>query len=260
MDSLKSSASKEQDLAPAFLKEEQETAKGVLVEYYEQQMLLKIREEENARNSSSNFNVKSEKRDIKSNQSGYTLRSGSIIPCTLITAINTDLSGVVTARVRENVYDSATGRKLLLPQGATIIGSYGSDTEFGQNRADVVFSTINLPPSAKYPDGKSFDINKLKASDLAGHSGLKDDVNYHLGRVGMSVSISSFLAAIAKDEPTDVSSYRERALNKSSENISAIGRKYADKQMNQKPTITIRGGAPFNIMLSKDLKIPSFGA
>lgn len=231
---------------------------GLLSEYYEQKMLLKQKEDDMAYHAGTSFDFKEEKLDVDGDD-GFKLRSGSLIPCTLITGINTDLTGVVVARVRENVYDSATGDHLLIPQGATLVGSYSSDTSYGQNRAGVVFNTINFPANQNSPTGKSMDISSLKASDLDGYSGLKDKVDNHFDRVAVGISVSSLLAAIAKDDPSTLATYRERALSKSSENISSIGKTIADKQIAQKPTIVIRGGAPFNILIAKDLTIPEFG-
>ncbi|MCH8795288.1 TrbI/VirB10 family protein, partial [Neisseria gonorrhoeae] len=47
----------------------------------------------------------------------YMIRSGAVIPATLISGINSDLPGMVQAQISQNVYDTATGRHLLLPQG-----------------------------------------------------------------------------------------------------------------------------------------------
>src|SRR3546814_5878405 len=94
-----------------------------------------------------------------------TLVAGSVIAASLITGLNSDLPGLVTAQVTQNVYDSATGRTLLVPQGARLIGSYDSVVAFGQKRALVVWQRIVLP------DGSSLRIDNAPATDPSGFAG-----------------------------------------------------------------------------------------
>jgi type IV secretory pathway VirB10-like protein len=64
--------------------------------------------------------------------SRYVIQAGSIIPAALITGIRSDLPGQVTAQVTENVYDSPTGRYLLIPQGSKLIGAYDSQVSMAR--------------------------------------------------------------------------------------------------------------------------------
>ena len=107
--------------------------------------------------------------------SRYELKAGSVIPAALLTAINTDLPGDIVARVTEHVYDSATGRFLLVPQGATLYGAYDSLIANGQNRALVVWQRLIMP------DGRSILLDGMAGVDKAGNGGLSDRVNYHFG-------------------------------------------------------------------------------
>lgn len=239
---------------------------SLLKEYFEQQALLKIKEDENARLSGTGFSVSGDLSSVKQELStalqnttnlkqdlnSKLLKSGSIIPCVLVTAINSDLSGMVVARVRENVFDTATGNHLLIPQGAVLTGEYGSEVNFGQKRALVKFNNIHFSASSNNPEGYTVSLKQLQGADLDGHSGLADRVDNHFDKVAVGISLSSLLAAMAKD-PVNGKGYRSRALNKTAENISSVGSKIADKQLSQKPTITVRSGAPFNIMVAQDL-------
>src|SRR3546814_376067 len=105
--------------------------------------------------------------------SPWTLSAGSVIAASLITGLNSDLPGLVTAQVTENTYDSVTGRTLLIPQGSRLIGSYDSVVAFGQRRALVVWQRIILP------DGSSIRIDNVPATDTAGYAGLADKVDAH---------------------------------------------------------------------------------
>src|SRR3546814_3697838 len=59
--------------------------------------------------------------------SPYIVQAGSVIPAALITGIQSDLPGQIAAQVTQNVYDSPTGRILLIPQGSRLIGEYRSE-------------------------------------------------------------------------------------------------------------------------------------
>lgn len=256
---------------------------SLLREYFEQQTLIKIKEEDDARiapiafsmpttavvsKSSQNVNVNS-LADLNNNIDGSNLnnigatqllKAGSIIPCVLSTAINSDLPGVVVARVREHVFDTASGKFLLIPQGSMLIGRYNNEVNFGQERVQIVFERLDLPPTNKHPGGFTVQLEQLASSDLSGHSGISDRVNNHYYKVAVGVSLSSLLAAVGvgKDELyelRDRSIYKQRAINKASENVSEIANKIADKQIKQNPTITIRAGVPFNIIVAKDLSL-----
>jgi len=95
--------------------------------------------------------------------SPYTLSAGSVISASLITGLRSDLPGLVTAQVTENVYDSATGRLLLVPQGARLVGSYDSVVAFGQSRALIVWQRIIMPDGSSLatPEGRDpFDATR----------------------------------------------------------------------------------------------------
>jgi len=85
---------------------------------------------------------------IVSQRSPYELKRGSVIPATLITGINSDLPGRITAQVSQNVYDSATGHRLLIPQGTRLMGRYDSKVSFGQSRILVIWTDIIFPNGA----------------------------------------------------------------------------------------------------------------
>lgn len=113
------------------------------------------------------------------------VQAGSIIPAALITGIRSDLPGQITAQVTQNVYDSPTGRILLIPQGARLIGEYDSDVASGQNRVLLAWDRLILP------GGHSILLDRLPGADVAGMAGLQDRTNFHWGNMLRAVSIHS---------------------------------------------------------------------
>lgn len=180
--------------------------------------------------------------------SPHQVMAGSVIAASLLTGLNSDLPGMVVAQVTENVFDSVTGRSLLIPQGSRLIGSYDSVVAFGQSRALLVWQRIILP------DGSSIQIDNLPATDAAGYAGLSDKVDYHTWRLLKGVALSTLLGvgtelSIGNDESDLV-----RALRQSTQqSANQAGQQIVSKNLNIQPTITIRPGWPLRVIVHKDL-------
>jgi type IV secretion system protein VirB10 len=120
----------------------------------------------------------------------YEIKAGWDIPAVLEQALNSDLPGEIKALVRENVYDTATGRYLLIPQGARLVGTYDSRVGYGQDGIQVVWSRLI------FPDGSSVNLEGMAGQDASGHAGLRHDVDNHYKRlVGFGLLTSVFSAA-----------------------------------------------------------------
>lgn len=180
--------------------------------------------------------------------SPYTLVAGSIISASLITGLNSDLPGLVTAQVTENAYDSVTGRILLIPQGARLVGSYDSVVAFGQKRALVVWQRIILP------DGASVRIDNVSATDTAGYAGLSDKVDVHTWQLLKGVALSTLLGvgtqlSFGSDESDLVRAIRESAQQSG----SRAGDQLVTRNLNIQPTIRVRPGWPLRVVVHKDI-------
>ena len=180
--------------------------------------------------------------------SPYTLSAGSVIAGSLITGLNSDLPGLVTAQVTENVYDSPTGRIILLPQGSRLIGSYDSVVAFGQSRALLVWQRIIMP------DGSSIQIDNAPATDASGYAGLSDKVDRHTWQLIKGVALSTLLGVGTELTFGDNESDLVRALRESTQqNASQAGQQLVTKNLAIQPTIKVRPGWPLRIVVHKDL-------
>lgn len=185
--------------------------------------------------------------------SQYQIMAGTIIPATLVTAIDSDLPGTITAKVSRDIFDTVSGNYLLIPQGTTIIGAYDSQITFGQSRVLIAWQRLI------FPNGDSFDLNGMPGADLMGMAGLSDLVNHHYARIfGSALLMSVFGAAGQLSQP-------QNNKNLSSEQIiyGAVGQEMSRtsarliaKNMNIQPTIQIRAGANFNVLLTRDMVLP----
>jgi type IV secretion system protein TrbI len=181
--------------------------------------------------------------------SPYTLSAGTVIAGSLITGLRSDLPGIVTAQVTENVFDTATGRLLLIPQGARLIGSYDSVVAFGQRRALVVWRRI------LWPDGSSLAIDNVVGADPSGYSGLEDRVDFHTWQLLKGVALSTLLGVGAQLQFTGGSDLVEAVRESSQQNVSRAGDQITSKTLNIQPSITIRPGAPIRLIVHRDLVV-----
>ena len=124
---------------------------------------------------------------LESPPSKYIVQAGSVIPAALLAGIRSDLPGQVTGQVTENVYDSPTGRYLLIPQGSKLIGVYDSQVSFGQSRVLLVWTRLI------FPNGRSIVLERQPGADPEGYAGLEDQVDYHWSRLFMAAALSTLL-------------------------------------------------------------------
>ncbi|MES1975404.1 MAG: TrbI/VirB10 family protein [Pseudomonadota bacterium] len=179
--------------------------------------------------------------------SPYMLSAGSVISASLITGLRSDLPGLVTAQVTERVYDSPTGRILLIPQGARLVGSYDSVVAFGQKRALIVWQRIILP------DGSSLRIDNVPASDAAGYAGLQDKVDFHTWALLKGVGLATLLGVGSELTITGESDLVQAMRESTQQNVSRAGDQLTSRNLNIQPTITIRPGASVRLVVNKDL-------
>jgi type IV secretion system protein VirB10 len=185
--------------------------------------------------------------------SPYTLMAGSIIPASLVTGLNSDLPGFVVGQVTEQVYDTVTGRHLLIPQGTKIIGKYDSVVAFGQKRALVVWQRLIRP------DGSSLVIDNLPATDEGGYAGLEDKVDYHTWQLLKGIALATLLGvgtelSIGNEQGDLIAALRQSAQ----ENTNRAGQSFVERQLDVQPTLTVRPGWPLRIIVHKDLVLEPY--
>jgi type IV secretion system protein VirB10 len=180
--------------------------------------------------------------------SRWMVSAGSIIAASLITGVNSDLPGEVTAQVTENVYDSPTGQTLLIPQGSRLIGSNDNGVSYGQKRALIVWRRLILP------DGSSIQLDNWPAADKAGATGLADKVDGHSWQLIKGVALSTLLGIGSELSYGSSDSNLARALRQSVESGSdRAGQQLVSKSLDVQPTIRVRPGWPVRVVVHQDL-------
>lgn len=186
--------------------------------------------------------------------SPYVLQAGSIIAAALITGIRSDLPGQITAQVTENIYDSPTGRILLVPQGTRIIGEYSNDVGFGQSRVLLVWNRLI------FPNGRSIVLERQPGADTQGYAGLEDGVDYHWLDLAKAAGLSTLLAVGAELAVDDDDRLLRAIRNGAQDTINDAGQQIVRRQLNIAPTLTIRPGFPVRVIVTRDLVLEPYGA
>lgn len=208
---------------------------------------------------------------LKPPPSPYTVTAGSVIPALLISGIDSDLPGPVLAQVRENVFDSATGRFLLIPQGTRLIGSYKASPGYGQSRVQIAWQRL------VFPNASSMDLPEMPGADSAGYSGFTDEVDHHYFRTFGTAALLSLISAgqmvgqmsafgggygfagplgYGYAAPSQWALMGEMAGSSASSQMGAVGQEQLQRGSSASPTIEIRPGYEFNVMVTQDLVMP----
>lgn len=195
-------------------------------------------------------------------KSPYMLQATSIIPAVMISGINSELSGTVSAQVRENVYDSISGKYLLIPQGSRLVGTFSNGVAYGDNRLAVAWQRVI------YPNGYSMDLKGIQGSDMSGFTGFYDQVDNHYWRLfGTSFVMGVITAGMQYSQNNTNANVSNGGIGFTNPNptvgqtvAGSLGQQLGQtsmmvtqKNLNVAPTITIRQGYKFTIMLTADI-------
>lgn len=186
----------------------------------------------------------------------YEVKTGSVIPAAMVTGINSDLPGVMIAQVSQTVYDTATGRYPLLPQGAKLYGIYDARVVYGQQRVLTAWNRV------VFPDGSSVTLGTMPGADMAGYAGFQDEVNNHYLRIFGSAMLMSTISAGTSyavdstsnsDRDSQRTTFQDAMASSLAAQMGATTLQLLQKSLNIKPTLEIRPGYQFNIICTKDI-------
>jgi type IV secretion system protein VirB10 len=184
--------------------------------------------------------------------SPFVLQAGAVIAAALITGIRSDLPGQITAQVTENIYDSPTGRILLVPQGTRIIGQYDNNVQFGQRRVLLVWNRLIMP------NGRSIVLERQPGADTQGYAGLEDGVDYHWWDLAKAAGLSTLLSIGSELAISDENRLLRAIRSGGQDTINDAGQQIVRRQLNVAPTLTIRPGFPVRIVVTRDLVLEAY--
>ncbi len=190
--------------------------------------------------------------------SPFEITASSVIPAALITGIDSELQGLISAQIREDVYDSKTGKYLLIPKGARLVGLYRSATGYGSSRLLVAWQRLI------FPDTSSIDLLNMSGADVEGGAGFGGDVDNHYGKIFGAALLTSVLAAgasLASPQQQSIGiggnvSPGTLVSQEVSQNILNIGTNITNKALNIPPDVHVKKGYPFLVVVDRDIVLP----
>jgi type IV secretion system protein VirB10 len=183
----------------------------------------------------------------------YEIKAGWLIPAVLEQQLNSDLPGLIRALVRENVYDTATGRYILLPAGSTLVGIYNSHVGYGQSALQAVWRRVI------FPDGSSLSLGGFEGDDSTGAAGFRDQVDNHWGRILSGALLTSlFAAGIELSQGTNSSVLQTQSAGQQigqavGQQVGQLGTEVTRRNLNVQPTLIVRPGYRFFVRVEKDI-------
>jgi type IV secretion system protein VirB10 len=183
--------------------------------------------------------------------------AGTVIPAVLLTGMNSDLPGMITAQVAQTIYDTVSGRHVLIPQGSTLIGEYDSRITYGQARVLFVWTRV------RFPNGNSINLEGMPGTDLSGFAGVRDKVDNHWWKIAQGVVLGSLLGAAAQQSyggglSTANPSLGQLAAAGAAQNINSAGQQIVQKDLQVQPTLIVRPGQRIAVFVTKDIELPPY--
>jgi len=186
--------------------------------------------------------------------SDNTVQAGSILSGALVTGLRSDLPGPAIGQITDDVFDSVTGRTLLIPKGSRLLGAYEADVAFGQSRLSVLWTRLILP------NGRSIPLDDLRAADLEGFSGLEDGVDNRWGDRLRKAALTTLLAVGSSAGLSSGEDAIARALTQGvSGGVNSFGQGLVEKSLGVAPRLTVRPGFAFRVIVAQDLILKPYG-
>jgi type IV secretion system protein VirB10 len=187
---------------------------------------------------------------LQSPVSPYEVKAGSVVAAALLTGVDTARSGPVSATVTENVFDTVSGRFLLIPQGARLVGRHEGESRYGDRRAFVVWERLILP------NGKSLILPKEPGIDAAGAIGVKGQVDRRLAPLAVATLFAGAITAlgqVAEDHDGASGGFIGDVGDAAAIEAAQVGGKLIDRELEVRPSIRLQPGALVRVFITRDL-------
>ncbi|MBX3429985.1 MAG: TrbI/VirB10 family protein [Hyphomonadaceae bacterium] len=187
---------------------------------------------------------------LQAPRSRFELIAGSVIPAALVTELNSDVPGRAIAQVTANVFDTVSGEHLLIPQGSRLMGTYESETNYGDRRLVLRWDRLI------FPNGWSISLRSMDGADPSGAAGLHDRVDNHLGQLTGAIALSAVMSVVADNaEDDDENSLSQSVGDAAASEAARTGSRIVERDLNVRPTLRIRAGGAVRVLVTRDIQL-----
>jgi len=188
--------------------------------------------------------------------SPYELKAGTVIPAVLLTGVDTERAGPVVATVSQNVFDTVSGRHLVLPQGTRLIGRHEGDSAYGDRRAFLVWDRLILP------NGKSLLLGEEPGVDAQGAVGVRGEVDRRLTPLLVGTLFAGAVTTLGQAARDGGGRGSDGWLGDAGDAAAIegaqVGGRLIDRELQVRPSIRLRPGAPVRVMITRDLVLEPY--
>lgn len=209
---------------------------------------------QNQQGSSNNANEQTSDMLYNNDMQSYSIFPGTVIQVVLLNSINSDLPGIIIARVTKTVYDSKTGNNIIIPQGSIFIASYSTDVTFAQDRLQIAWRRLVRP------DGVIVDVEGF-GSDKYGMSGIPAKVNRHILLKTFGIGFTFVYAvstAIVKGASNELSQAGSEVVNSTAQPILNTSNQMINKNLSIPNTLTVKQGTLCTVLIYDTLVLPPY--
>lgn len=192
--------------------------------------------------------------------SPWMLFQGTVIPAVLVTPVTSDAPGAITARVTRDVWDDVNARHLLIPKGSRLYGAYQNEVSEGQERILMAFTRLI------FPDGRSVRLSGFGGADAMGRAGAPAEVNHHFWSMfGASFLIAGVSKIFDRSSQTQVTVINQAGgsttlSDSAGQILTDTARKILEKRQTISPTLNLREGFKFVVVVNRDMALTPAGA
>ncbi|MYH31366.1 MAG: hypothetical protein F4137_21570 [Acidobacteria bacterium] len=189
----------------------------------------------------------------------HLLARGSVIPTVLESALDSDLPGLVRAKVAETVFDTLTGAHELIPRGSRLVGTYGSGGRAGQRRLFIAWTDLLLPDGTPVPLGGTGSLGADGASGIKGRrstgiwTALGAAILFDIAGNASDIVI----AAETGEAPGRQGGLAELLGQATGNATSEVGQRYIQEILDRGTRFQVDAGARMNVLVEEDLHLPA---
>lgn len=188
--------------------------------------------------------------------SPFELKAGAVVPAVLLNGVDTTRAGPIVAAVTQNVFDTVSGRHLLIPQGARLIGRHEGESAYGDRRAFLIWDRLILP------NGKSLILEGEPGVDAQGVVGVRGQVDRRLLPLLAGTLLAGAVTTLGQmareddnrgDGGRGSGGWLGDAGDAAAIEAAQVGSRLLDRELTVRPSIHLRPGASVRVLITRDL-------